>query len=60
MSGERNPYKEAKLGVLQEGAWANMLLVDGDPTQDIQVLADPQRNVVVIIKDGAIYKNALP
>ncbi len=59
LSGERNPYKEAKLGVLQEGAWADMLLVDGDPTQDFEVLADPQRNFMVIIKDGKIYKNTL-
>lgn len=58
-SGPRNPYKEAKLGVLQEGAWADMLLVDGDPTQNINVLADPERNFVVIVKDGKIYKNML-
>jgi imidazolonepropionase-like amidohydrolase len=52
LSGERHPYKQAKLGVLQEGAWADMLLVEGDPTEDINVLGDPQRNFVVIIKDG--------
>ena len=57
--GERNPYKEAKLGVIQEGAWAELRVVDGDPTKDINVLKDPQRNLVVIIKDGAIYKNML-
>jgi len=59
MSGERNPYKEAKLGVLQEGAWADMLLVNGDPTVDIDLLADPDRNFVVIIKNGDIFKNTL-
>ena len=59
MSGPRNPYKEAKLGVLEEGAWADMLLVDGDPTQDIDVLRDFEKNFRVIIKDGAIYKNTL-
>jgi imidazolonepropionase-like amidohydrolase len=58
-SGNRNPYKEAKLGVLQEGAWADMLLVDGDPTKGINLLADPQRNFLVIIKNGTIYKNTL-
>jgi imidazolonepropionase-like amidohydrolase len=58
-SGERDPYKQAKLGVLEEGAWADMLLVDGDPTKEINVLADPQRNFVVIIKDGKVYKNTL-
>ena len=59
MSGPRNPYKEAKLGVLEEGAWADMLLVDGDPTQVIDVLRDFEKNFRVIIKDGAIYKNTL-
>jgi imidazolonepropionase-like amidohydrolase len=60
MSGERNPYREAKLGVLEDGAWADMLLVDGDPTKDINLLADPQRNFLLIIKDGRIFKNTLP
>lgn len=59
LSGERNPYKEAKLGVIQEGAWADMLLVNGDPTKDINVLKDYERNFVVIIKDGKVYKNTL-
>jgi imidazolonepropionase-like amidohydrolase len=59
MSGERNPYKEAKLGVIQENAWADVLLVNGDPTKDINVLKDFERNLLVIIKDGNIYKNTL-
>jgi imidazolonepropionase-like amidohydrolase len=59
MSGERNPYKEAKLGVIQEDAWADVLLVDGDPTKDIDVLKDYERNFVVIIKDGQVHKNRL-
>ena len=36
-----------------------MLLVEDDPTKDIHVLKDYQRNLVVIIKDGTIYKNTL-
>jgi imidazolonepropionase-like amidohydrolase len=59
LSGDRNPYKEAKLGVIKEGAWADMLLVDGDPTQDINVLKDYERNLVVIMKDGMVHKNTL-
>jgi imidazolonepropionase-like amidohydrolase len=59
LSGERNPYKGTKLGVIQEGAWADVLVVDGDPTKDINVLRDYQRNFVVIVKDGTIYKNTL-
>jgi imidazolonepropionase-like amidohydrolase len=60
LSGDRNPYKEAKLGVLQRGAWADMLLVDGDPTQNIDVLKDYERNLAVIIKNGKVWKNTLP
>jgi len=36
-----------------------MLVVDGDPTQDVNPLKDYQRNFVVIIKDGKVYKSAL-
>ena len=56
LSGKRNPYK-GKLGVIQEGALADVLLVDGDPLANIQLLADPKKNLVVIMKDGKIYKN---
>ncbi len=59
LSGERDPYKEAKLGEISEGAWADVLLVEGEPTQDIEVLGDPDKNLAVIIKDGHIYKNLL-
>jgi imidazolonepropionase-like amidohydrolase len=60
LSGARDPYKEARLGILQKGAWADMLLVNGDHTEDIIVLKDFKRNFVVIIKNGKIYKNILP
>jgi imidazolonepropionase-like amidohydrolase len=59
MSGKRNPYP-GKLGVVEEGAFADLLLVDGDPIADIQLIADPARNFVLIMKDGKIYKNTLP
>jgi hypothetical protein len=36
-----------------------MLLVDGDPTQDINVLKDYDRNLAVIIKNGTVWKNIL-
>jgi imidazolonepropionase-like amidohydrolase len=60
MSGARNPYKDAKLGVIQKGAWADMVLVDGDPLQNINLIEEFDRNFVVIIKNGTIYKNTLP
>lgn len=59
MSGKRSPYA-GKLGVVQEGALADLLLVDGDPLQDIAVITQPERNFRVIMKDGVIYKDTLP
>jgi imidazolonepropionase-like amidohydrolase len=58
LSGKRNPYP-GKLGVVEEGALADLLLVDGDPIANIKLIEDPARNFVVIMKDGRIYKNAL-
>ena len=56
LSGERNPYP-GKLGVVEEGALADLLLVDGDPLADIKLVADPEKNFLVIMKDGKVYKN---
>ncbi len=58
MSGKRNPYP-GKLGVVEEGALADLLLVDGDPIADINLIADPAKTLLVIMKDGTIFKNAL-
>jgi imidazolonepropionase-like amidohydrolase len=58
LSGERSPYP-GKLGVVQEGALADLLLVDGDPLARLELVADPARNFVVIMKDGKVYKNTL-
>lgn len=58
LSGERNPYP-GKLGVVEEGALADLLLVDGDPTANITLIEDPAKNFVVIMKDGKVYKNSL-
>jgi len=59
LSGKRSPYP-GKLGVVEEGALADLLLVDGDPITNINLLADPDKNFVVIMKDGKLYKNTLP
>ena len=58
MSGLRSPYA-GKVGVIEEGALADMLLVDGDPLTNIKLIEDPARNFVVIMKDGKVYKNTL-
>ena len=58
LSGKRNPYP-GKLGTLEAGALADLLLVDGDPIANLKLLENPRKNLLVIMKDGAIYKNAL-
>jgi imidazolonepropionase-like amidohydrolase len=58
LSGPRNPYP-GKLGVVEVNALADLLLVDGDPIANINLIGDPEKNFLVIMKDGKIYKNAL-
>jgi imidazolonepropionase-like amidohydrolase len=58
LSGFINPYP-GKLGVVEEGALADLLLVDGDPLENIKLLEDPDKNLLIIMKDGTIYKNTV-
>ncbi|WP_338701402.1 amidohydrolase family protein [Bradyrhizobium sp. 26S5] len=58
LSGLRNPYP-GRLGVVEEGALADLLLVDGDPIDNIKLIEDPAKNFLVIMKDGKVYKNLL-
>ena len=60
LSGLRHPYQEGALGVIREGAYADMVLVDGNPLEDIEVMVDPKVNFKLIMKNGVIYKNTLP
>jgi len=71
LSGDvMNPYVEGPIGVIQEGAYADILLVDGDPLEDISVIGavdtwfdapdrDGVETIRIIMKDGVIYKNTL-
>ena len=59
LSGPRNPYPDGLLGVIEEGAYADLLLVDGNPLENIDLIADPEKNFVLIMKDGVIYKNTI-
>ena len=59
LSGFINPYP-GKLGVVEEGALADLLLVDGNPLENIKLVEDPGKNFLVIMKDGTIYKNTVP
>ncbi|WP_262712068.1 metal-dependent hydrolase family protein [Litoribacter populi] len=58
MSGPRNPYQDGKLGEISEGAYADLIIVDGNPLEDIQLIVDPEQNFNVIIKDGVVVKES--
>jgi imidazolonepropionase-like amidohydrolase len=58
MSGLRNPYHDGALGLIQEGAYADLLLVDGNPLDDLKAVTDAG-NLKIIMKDGKVYKNTL-
>lgn len=59
LSGELNPYTAGALGVVKPGAYADFLIVEGNPLQDIKLLGDPAKNLKLIMKDGKVYKNTL-
>lgn len=59
LSGPRSPYTNGVLGVIQVGAYADLILVDGNPLEDLSLVADPAENFDLIMKDGVIYKNTL-
>ena len=59
LSGLRNPYP-GKLGVIEQGALADLLVVDGNPLENIDLVTDPANKFLVIMKDGVIYKNTMP
>ena len=71
LSGPRNPYKDGPLGVIEEGAYADLLLVDGNPLEDITAIggttewfdADPEFKLIptihLVMKDGKIYRNEI-
>jgi imidazolonepropionase-like amidohydrolase len=58
LSGPRNPYP-GELGVVKEGAYADLILVNGNPLENLDLVATPAKNFVVIMKDGKIYKNTV-
>jgi imidazolonepropionase-like amidohydrolase len=70
LSGPRNPYP-GKLGVIEEGALADILIVDGNPLEDISILGANEKwfkaprpkeldTIRLIMKDGVFYKYTLP
>lgn len=59
LSGPRNPYQAGALGVVREGAYADLILVNGNPLEKLDLVADPAKNFVVIMRDGTIHKNTV-
>lgn len=55
----RNPYPDGPLGVIEPGAYADILLVNGNPVEDIMLMTQPREKFDVIMKGGKIYKNQL-
>ena len=58
LSNLRTPY-DGKLGVIEEGAFADLLVVDGNPLDDIRLIENPEKNLSIIMKDGVVHKNML-
>jgi len=58
LSGLRSPYP-GKIGVIEEQAYADLLLVDGDPLKDLSLITNPEKNFLLIMKNGQIYKNTI-
>ena len=46
-------------GVIEEGAYADLLLINGNPLADISILTKPEENLALIMKDGKIFKNTV-
>ena len=57
LSGPRDPYP-GRIGVVEPGALADLILVNGNPLADLTLVADPAKNFAVIMKDGKLYKGA--
>lgn len=58
LSGKRSPYS-GKLGIIEEGALADILIVKGNPIDDLELLKDTEANLLLIMKNGQIFKNRL-
>ena len=59
LAGPRNPYGETPIGVIEEGAYADLLIMEGNPLEDISVMTKPEENLSIIMKGGVVYKDTL-
>ena len=58
MSTYQHPYQEGKLGQIVEGAYADLLIIDGNPLESVACVANTETQKL-IMKDGKVYKNTL-
>jgi imidazolonepropionase-like amidohydrolase len=54
----RNDFIDAKLGVVEAGAWADILIWKGNPIRDVSLILESD-NLKLVMKDGKVYKNLL-
>ncbi len=52
----QNPYPDGKIGVIEKGAYADILFVKGNPVEDLEILCDPA-NIKLVMKDGKVYRD---
>ncbi len=52
--------QEGQIGQLVKGAWADLLVVEGDPTASLTMLAEPMDGVRLVMKGGRIVRSSLP
>ena len=58
-SGQMNPYKYGKIGTVEGGSYADLIIVNGNPLENVKLIEDYTSNFKIIMKDGVIYKNTL-
>ena len=54
----QNPYPDGKIGVLEKGSYADLLILNANPVEDLNVLGNTE-NILLVMKDGKIFKNTL-
>jgi len=59
LSGPRNPYPEGKFGLIEAGAHADILLIDGNPLEEMSVMTEYEEKFDLIMKGGTVYKDQI-
>lgn len=54
----QNPYSDGKIGLLEEGSYADIVITKGNPVEDLDILGDTEK-ILLVMKDGEVYKNKL-